>query len=153
MRSIDLETGGPVWKYRPGSDQGKHGSHKNSWRGHDRIVLIGPRGQEVLRPWLRLNVTEYLFQPCEAVAARNEERRQRRKTPMTPSQARRCRKSQPRRRPGTRYTPLSYAAAVATGGRSSQQGQAGLWPLTRRGPRFTFHPKHAPARQSYPDSP
>jgi integrase len=115
LRGMDLDTSGRVWRYRPGSDQGRHGAHKTAWRGHDRTVLIGPRGQEVLRPWLRLNLTEYLFQPREAEAARDAERRRGRKTPLTPSQAARRAKAHPQRRPGPRYTPSSYAAAVAAG--------------------------------------
>src|SRR5262249_51253607 len=85
MRGIDLAVSGPVWQYRPGSDRGAHGGHKTAWRGHDRVILIGPRGQEVLRPWLRQDGGDYLFQPKEARAAFDAERRANRKTPMTPS--------------------------------------------------------------------
>ena len=53
------------------------------------VIAIGPRGQEVLRPWFRLKLEEYLFQPLEAEMARDAERRQYRKTKITPSQARR----------------------------------------------------------------
>jgi integrase len=112
MRSLDLDTSAKVWAYRPGSDQGPHGSHKTAWRGHDRVVLIGPRAQEVLRPWLRLNLGEYLFQPGEARAAFDAERRRNRKTPMTPSQAKRRPKSKPKKRPGARYTVSSYDGAI-----------------------------------------
>src|SRR5262249_49181849 len=75
MRGIDLDTSGKVWFYRPGSDQGPHGRHKNAYRGQQRVVPIGPRAQEVLRPWLRLNLHEYLFSPAEAEAQRDGERR------------------------------------------------------------------------------
>jgi integrase len=34
MRSIDLDTSGKVWLYRPGSDRGPHGEHKTAWRGY-----------------------------------------------------------------------------------------------------------------------
>jgi integrase len=66
MRSIDLDTSGAVWLYRPGSDQGPAGQHKNAYRGHQRVVTIGPRGQAVLRSWLKLQVEEFLFSPHEA---------------------------------------------------------------------------------------
>ncbi len=112
MRGIDLEMAGPVWTYRPGSDRGPHGAHKTAWRGHGRVVLIGPRGQEVLRPWLRLNLNEYLFQPKEARAAFDAERRRNRKSPMTPSQAKRRPKANPKKRPGERYTTSSYDQAI-----------------------------------------
>jgi hypothetical protein len=120
MRGRDLEMSGRVWRYRPGSDQ-RHGTHKTAWRGHDRVILIGPKAQEVLGPWLRLNVTEYLFQPREAVDHRHAKRRELRRTPMTPSQAQRKRKACPQRRPGSRYTPDSYTAAVARGIRAANR--------------------------------
>ena len=112
LRGLDLETSGKMWTYRPGSDSGPHGAHKTAWRGQDRVILIGPRGQEVLRPWLRLNLNEYLFQPKEARAAFDAERRRNRKTPMTPSQASRRPKKTPKKRPGERYTVSSYDGAI-----------------------------------------
>jgi integrase len=104
MRTMDLDTSGKVWLYRPGSDQGPHGHHKMAWRGHHRIVALGPRAQEALRPWLRLDVTEFLFQPKEARETQDEQRRERRRSPMTPSQKARKRRTNPRRMPGERYT-------------------------------------------------
>jgi integrase len=112
LRSIDLDTSGKIWLYRPGSNRGPHGTHKNAWRGHARVIAIGPKAQEVLKPWLRLNVEEYLFQPREAEALRDVERRRQRKTPMTPSQAKRRPKEKPKRAPGDRYTVSSYDHAV-----------------------------------------
>jgi hypothetical protein len=64
MRSMDLDTSGQVWLYRPGSDQGPQGKHKMAWRGHGKTIALGPKAQEILKPWLRLNLAEYLFQPC-----------------------------------------------------------------------------------------
>jgi integrase len=112
MRGTDLEMSGKVWKYRAGSDKGEHGAHKTAWRGHDRVILIGPQGQEVLRPWLRPDLGEYLFQPREARAAFDAERRRNRKTRMTPSQAKRRPKRNPKKAPGERYTVSSYDYAI-----------------------------------------
>jgi integrase len=112
MRGTDLETAGKVWVYRPGSDAGPHGKHKTSYRGQARVVLIGPRAQEVLRPWLRLNLQEYLFQPREAMEQYRAELRRDRKTPLTPSQARRRPKTNAERAPGDRYRVSSYDHAV-----------------------------------------
>jgi integrase len=111
MRGIDLDTSGKVWVYRPGSDQGPEGAHKTAHRGFARVVLIGPRGQEILKPWLRLNVEEYLFQPWEAVTALRTDQRSRRKTRVQPSQQNRKKKN-PKRKPGGRYTVRSYAVAI-----------------------------------------
>jgi integrase len=112
MRGIDLEMSGPVWRYRPGSDQGPHGQHKTAHRGQARVILIGPRAQEVLRPWLRLNLQEYLFQPREAVAQYRAELRRKRKSPLTPSQAQRRPKRNPKRAPGDHYRVTTYDHAV-----------------------------------------
>jgi integrase len=108
LRTIDLDVSGAVWVYRPST-------HKTHWRGQDRVILIGPKGQAVLRPWLRLNVEEFLFQPREARAQWEAARRASRRTPMTPSQAQRRPKRKPKKAPGVCYTPSSFANAVAKG--------------------------------------
>jgi integrase len=112
MRVMDMEMAGKVWTYRPGSGAGPHGKHKTAHRGHDRVILIGPRAQEVLRPWLRLNLQEYLFQPREAVEQYRAELRQKRKTPLTPGQAQRRPKRNPKRTAGDHYRVSSYDHAV-----------------------------------------
>jgi len=112
MRGMDLEMTGKVWVYRPGNDAGPHGKHKTAYRGQARVILIGPRAQEVLRPWLRLNLREYLFQPREAMEHYRTGLRRNRKTPIAPSQARRQPKSRPKRAPGDRYRVSSYDHAV-----------------------------------------
>jgi integrase len=113
LRGIDLDTSGPVWVYRPGSDRGPCGRHKTAWCGHQKAILIGPRGQEVLKPWLRPSPQEYLFQPREAVAACRAVRRQKRKTPLTPSQSRRQPKKHSKREPGDHYVVTAYDQAIA----------------------------------------
>ncbi len=62
--------------------------HKNRWRGHRRIVALGPKAQEVIKCFLQLATQAYLFSPQVAEARRNDQRRQERKTPMTPSHGR-----------------------------------------------------------------
>lgn len=123
IRGVDLDTSGDVWKYRPGSDVGVHGKHKTAWRGHKKVIFIGPRGQAVLRPWLRSNLTEYLFQPREAVAAFREGLRKRRKTGVPPAQKAR-RKQMPKRAPREQYTTSSYASAVAKGVQAANKARA-----------------------------
>src|SRR5262249_48069796 len=51
LRGIDLDMTGPVWLYRPGSDRGPEGTHKTAYRGHRRVIPIGPRGQQIIRQW------------------------------------------------------------------------------------------------------
>lgn len=112
IRSLDLDTSGDVWFYRPGCDQGPHGKHKNAWRGHGKVIAIGPKAQEILKPWLRLSLSEYLFQPRETMAAFRAEQRRNRKTRVQPSQQKRS-KARAKKLPGEKYTSRSYAQAVA----------------------------------------
>jgi integrase len=115
MRTLDIDQANPdCWLYRPGSDQGQHGRHKNAWRGQDRVVPLGPKCIEILKPWLRPDdPTAYLFQPRQATEEANEKRRAQRKTPRQPSQLARKRKKNPQRAPGDCYTEESYPRAVA----------------------------------------
>jgi integrase len=112
MRAIDLDMTGKVWLYRPGSDQGAHGVHKTAHRGHDRIIPIGPRGQEIIRQWLKPDLYANLFSPRETMDALRLKQRQERRTKVQPSQMNR-RKRNPRRKPGDRYRVGSYAVAIA----------------------------------------
>jgi integrase len=58
LRAMDLDVSNPAcWVYRPGSDQGAHGEHKTAHHGHDRSILIGPRAQEVVRAFLKTDLT------------------------------------------------------------------------------------------------
>jgi integrase len=116
MRALDLDMSNPnCWVYRPGSDQGEHGTHKTAHHGHDRIILIGPKAQEVIRPYLTTDLTAYLFRPKEATNERNAKRRANRQTPLYPSHVRHQaskRKRRPRRAPGDHYTARVYARAI-----------------------------------------
>jgi integrase len=112
LRGCDLDMTGPVWLYRPGSDQAPEGQHKTAHHGHGRTVAIGPKAQSIIRPFLKLDTRAYLFSPREAMEERNAERRRNRKTPMTPSQGKRKAKRRPQKAPGERYTVSSYGHAV-----------------------------------------
>jgi len=119
IRGTDVDRSGDIWLYRPGSDRGPHGAHKTAWRERDRVIPQGPKAQAVLRPWLRADPAEYLFQPREARAAYNAQRRARRKSKVPPSQQQRTPKKNPKKQPGDRYRDSSYAQAVAKGCRKA----------------------------------
>jgi len=107
MRTCDIDAGGPVWVYTPRY-------HKAEGR-HERTILIGPGAQEVLRPWLRTELEAHLFQPREAEADRDDERRRQRKTPRWPSHVRaqaKRRKRAPLRAPEEVYSVQSYRQAI-----------------------------------------
>jgi integrase len=105
MRGVDIDRSGAVWVYRPSR-------HKTQGRGGQRAVPLGPQAQAVLSPWLGNDPLAYLFSPATAVAIRNARRREERKTPMTPSQARRRPKRHPRRAPGKCYNKNAYGQAI-----------------------------------------
>jgi integrase len=107
MRACDIDMSGKVWLYRPAR-------HKTAHHGHQRVVAIGPRAQEIVREYLTLDTTAYLFSPRQAVAEYRQKARQLRKTPVQPSQRDR-RKRKPRRLPGERYTTMSYGKAIRHG--------------------------------------
>jgi integrase len=113
VRPLDIDMRNPsCWVYRPGSDQGRHGRHKTAHHGHDRIILIGPKAQEILRPYLGTKLDAYCFCPATAEAERNAERRRKRKSPMTPSQKKRRPKANPKRPKRDRYDVNSYRNAI-----------------------------------------
>lgn len=104
MRTCDLETSGRVWVYSPER-------HKTEHHERNRPIYLGPKAQEILKPWLRKGLTEYLFQPKEADEERKARMRAARRTKVQPSQSRRS-KAEPRKKPGTHYSSGSYRQAV-----------------------------------------
>jgi integrase len=107
MRACDIDMAGPVWLYRPHS-------HKTKYKGKERVIALGPRAQEIVKPFLRLDTQAYLFNPAEAMAALRAEQRASRKTRVQPSQQNR-RKRMPKRAPGARYKTTSYYYAIRRG--------------------------------------
>lgn len=105
MRACDIDMSGPIWVYRPLR-------HKTEHHGRQRVIYLGPKAQDVLRPFRSEDRTAWLFSPRDAMAHIHRERRAARQTPMTPSQAARKRKRFPRRSPGDCYDRRSYAWAI-----------------------------------------
>lgn len=108
LRSCDLETSGAVWIYRPSS-------HKTAHHGHVREIRIGPKAQAILRPFLRPDLTSYVFSPADAERERRARQRDLRKSPVQPSQLKRAEQSATRQRkrmPKDRYDVPSYRRAI-----------------------------------------
>lgn len=104
LRPCDLDRSGPVWEYRP-----EH--HKTEHHDRDRIILIGPKAQEVLMSYLLRPTGAYCFVPAESDRKRKATMRDNRKTKVQPSQIDRS-KRKPARPPGDFYTSNNYARAV-----------------------------------------
>ena len=117
MRMNDIDMSGDVWEYRPQE-------HKTEHHGRQRLIFIGPRGQEILKLFLVADRESYLFSTVAAEKERSEERRINRETPMTPSQGARKQKPDRRRKPGKCYTVTSYGRAIHN---ACKAGSISVW--------------------------
>jgi integrase len=104
MRACDFDMSGKIWLYRPHR-------HKTAHHGHQRVIAIGPKAQEIIRRFLTLDTQAFLFSPRRALEEVREQMRRNRKTPVQPSQRNR-RKRNPQRAPGEAYTSGSYGHAI-----------------------------------------
>jgi integrase len=104
MRACDIDMTGNVWLYKPTS-------HKTSHHGHDRVIALGPKCQEIIRRYLVPDTREYLFSPAKNMAERSETLRANRKSKVQPSQQDR-RQRRPGRRPGNVYTVTTWSHSL-----------------------------------------
>jgi integrase len=133
MRTIDLDRSGRVWIYTPET-------HKTEHHGRERRIYLGPVAQRILEPWLRPELTAYLFSPQSAMAHRLAERREGRKSKVQPSQRNRA-KARPKRKPGDRYDTRSLYHAIDYGIRKAQDAaeRAGQRPIPHWHPHQLRH--------------
>jgi integrase len=104
---IEMQTESGVWLYRPRQ-------HKNTFRELDRVIYLGPRAQQIVRPFLvNRSVDAYLFSPAEAEADRRATIHAARRTPIS------CgnrpgvnRRENPQRLVGDRYTSAAYYRSI-----------------------------------------
>jgi len=77
MRPCDIDTSAEVWFYAPDG-------HKNTHRGHERKIPIGPKAQAIIRPFLADRaLTSPLLSPKEAEEERLAKANAERKTPLS----------------------------------------------------------------------
>lgn len=105
IRPSDVDTGNDVWTYQPTR-------HKVEHYSRTRIVFIGPKAQDVLRPYLLRAAESYCFSPTESRRKQYEAMRENRKSRVQPSQV--CRKRRrPKTQPSDKYSETTYARAIA----------------------------------------
>lgn len=106
MRPCDIDRGKPkVWVYRPDS-------HKTEHHGIERVVILGPQAQAILKPFLEgRHSGKCLFSPREAMEFRWEQMRKERKSKVQPSQVTR-KQQRPRRQLKDSYSVMSYEQAI-----------------------------------------
>jgi integrase len=137
MRAIDIDMTGPVWEYRPPRYKTEHHNEEND-PDRERVVYLGPKAQALLKPYLTLNVTGYLFSPKRSEAERLAKRHQERKTPPWESHQKyqeRKRKARKRAPMRERYDVASYRRAIR---RACLRAAIPIWfPLQLRHTRGT----------------
>jgi integrase len=105
-----------VWEFKPPK-------HKGEWRGHARVVLIGPKAQAAIRPFLREEPDRLWFRPCDVVDAMHAESRKRhalarraKGQPLWPKHMARVRSKRKGAAaqvvPGMEYTPNAIGHAI-----------------------------------------
>src|SRR5882757_6192288 len=96
LRTCDVDRTGSVWIYRPPS-------HKTAYKGHQRIIRIGPKGQNILSRWLRADKPDaYVFSPRIAQRERLKRIRRHEKAGS------RAHGTWARKSIGSAYNPRSY---------------------------------------------
>ncbi len=93
-----------TWLFRPEINKTEH-------LDQERLVFIGPKGQEILRPWLDRPAHDYCFSPREALETRRKELRAKRKTPVQPSQRNRSNPTA-KVQAGDHYSRNAYRQAI-----------------------------------------
>jgi integrase len=106
MRPCDIDRSGDIWAYRPQS-------HKTEHHGIDKTILLGPKAQEILTPWLNRESQQYLFSPKEVSEAKLAARlaKQPKRCSLFAKKKRKKRRK-PFRVPRDRYDDESYCQAV-----------------------------------------
>jgi len=99
LRPIDIDRKGPVWMVR--LDQ-----HKGAYLGHERCLYLGPKAQEIVKPFLLDRPLHApLFSPIESEAERYAAKSNHRHQPVA--------KAKTSRRLRDQYSTTSYARAIA----------------------------------------
>ena len=105
IRPMDVNRSADLWHWRP-----PH--HKTAWRGRERLIIIGKRGEQILLKYLLREDAAFCFSPVESERQRSRDRRQQRRSPLTPSQRARKPKRKGLRRPKDCYDNDSYRRAI-----------------------------------------
>ncbi|NOT02346.1 MAG: site-specific integrase [Phycisphaerales bacterium] len=107
LRPCDVDRSGAVWTYRPMT-------HKTAHHGHERVIHVGPKGQEILRPLLlRTEPTAFVFTPQRSEQERRDAVHAARTTPEScGNRPGTNRKKRPSKAPGDRWDSRSYAKAI-----------------------------------------
>ena len=106
LRPCDVDMSGDVWLYRPGT-------HKTEHHDRERTIPIGPKGQDILRPYLLREKESHCFRPVDSEKKRRAEQHASRTTPLScGNRPGTNRRRKPKRTAGEQYTTDSYRRAI-----------------------------------------
>lgn len=107
MRPMDIDQSQEVWRYVPES-------HKTEAHGIDRVILIGPKAQAILKPYLEDRADRlWCFSPKDSRRMAREKKSGERVTPAHyGNRPGSNRVKNANRMPGLKYTTDSYRRAV-----------------------------------------
>ena len=131
IKPCEVDTTGDVWLYQPCG-------HKMEHLDRLKVIMLGPKAQEVLRPWLERDAESFCFVPAETSAWHYG--RLRREAPTVAQGA----AGEPRAlklRPGLKYTRHSYRVAIQRACK-----RAGIQPWS---PRQLRHTRATMIRKAY----
>ena len=107
LRPCDIEMTDTIWLYRPAQ-------HKTAHHGFSRTIYLGPRAQDLLRPFLLRPAEAYCFSPAETMAQWRQENFINRKTPLHQGNWPGTNvKDKPLRQAGEHYTTTGYGHSIA----------------------------------------
>jgi integrase len=106
LRPCDLDRTGDVWIYTPAE-------HKTEHHEKGRTIVIGPKAQQLLHPYLERTADSYCFSPAESERSRREAATQARTTPDScGNRPGTNRIAKPKRKAQDRYSTDSYRRAI-----------------------------------------
>ncbi|HEX4145890.1 MAG TPA: site-specific integrase [Pirellulales bacterium] len=107
VRPCDIDTSGDVWVFVPIE-------HKTEHHGRQHSILIGPKAQSVLRPYLLRESTSFCFRPSDSERKRRAANEEARVTPLQyGNRSGTNRKSRPKRTAGDRYNTSGYRRCIS----------------------------------------
>lgn len=106
MRPCDIDMSSKIWIYTPAH-------HKTAHHGHNRTIYIGPRGQDILQPFLLRPPMSYCFSPAEAMAEWRQKNYAKRKTPILRGNRAGTNVKDAARQAGKHYTPTGLGHTIA----------------------------------------
>lgn len=119
MRVADLDMSGPTWLYSPAT-------HKTAYLGRPRVIPLGPRAQDLIRPYLTTETEAFLFTPRRSERERYDGCTTHRRPDQKPNERKTTREL------GERYDSRSYHQAIRTACRKAFPEPKGLTPEQRR---------------------